>query len=178
MKLLTILSGVMSLAATVLAYSNPLPCSGVCGNAHDPALIRRTSDGTYFRFSTGGGIAVHTASSAQGPWVYKGQVLPNGANVSNAGKTDLWAPDVSLVGNTYYLYYTASQFGTQNSVIGLATSTSLDVGTWSDKGSSKLLVPILDRKIINGLQLAFLPTAASPTMPSTPTLSRSDHSIS
>ncbi|KAH0355146.1 putative arabinan endo-1,5-alpha-L-arabinosidase A, partial [Aureobasidium melanogenum] len=136
MKLVTILSGVVSLAATVLAYSNPLPCSGTCGNAHDPSLIRRTSDGTYFRFSTGGGIAVHTASSAQGPWVYKGQVLPNGANVANSGKTDLWAPDVSLVGNTYYLYYTASAFGTQNSVIGLATSPSMDVGTWSDKGST------------------------------------------
>ena len=149
MKLLTILSGVVSLAATAFAYSNPLPCSGVCGNAHDPSLIRRTSDGTYFRFSTGGGIAVHTASSAQGPWVYKGQVLPNGANVNNAGKTDLWAPDVTLVGNTYYLYYTASQFGTQNSVIGLATSSSLDVGTWSDKGSSKLFTSISDNTITN-----------------------------
>ncbi|THV67188.1 putative arabinan endo-1,5-alpha-L-arabinosidase A [Aureobasidium pullulans] len=136
MKLFTILSGVVSLAATVLAYSNPLSCSGTCTNAHDPSLIKRTSDGTYFRFSTGGGIAIHTASSIQGPWVYKGQVLPNGANVANSGKTDLWAPDVSLVGSTYYLYYTASSFGTQNSVIGLATSSTMDVGSWSDKGST------------------------------------------
>jgi arabinan endo-1,5-alpha-L-arabinosidase len=93
MKLFTILSGVVSLAATVLAYSNPLACSGVCTNAHDSSLIRRTSDGTYFRFSTGSGIAIHTASSIQGPWVYKGQVLPNGANVANSGKTDLWVCD-------------------------------------------------------------------------------------
>lgn len=137
--------------ATVLAYSNPLSCSGTCTNAHDPSLIKRTSDGTYFRFSTGGGIAIHTASSIQGPWVYKGQVLPNGANVANSGKTDLWAPDVSLVGSTYYLYYTASSFGTQNSVIGLATSSTMDVGSWSDKGSSKSLY--IDPSIIPYLSI-------------------------
>lgn len=90
MKLFAIFSGVVSLAATVLAYSNPLACSGTCGNAHDSSIIRRTSDGTYFRFSTGGGIPIHTASTIQGPWVYQGEVLPNGANVDNSGKTDLW----------------------------------------------------------------------------------------
>lgn len=45
------------------------------------------------------------------------------------------APDVHLIGSTYYLYYAVSSFGTQDSVIGLATSTTMDVGSWTDHGS-------------------------------------------
>ena len=40
------------------------------------------------------------------------------------------------IGDTYYLYYAASSFGTQNSVIGLATSTTMEVGSWTDHGST------------------------------------------
>jgi arabinan endo-1,5-alpha-L-arabinosidase len=40
------------------------------------------------------------------------------------------------VGNTYYLYYSVSQFGSQNSAIGVATSTTLDVGSWTDHGAT------------------------------------------
>ncbi|KAF2135220.1 glycoside hydrolase family 43 protein [Aplosporella prunicola CBS 121167] len=120
-------------ASTALAVSLPMECSGICGNAHDSSLIRRESDGTYFRFSTGGGIAVHSASDLTGPWEYQGDVLESS---SIDGNTDLWAPDVSLVGDTYYLYYSDSSFGSQASTIGVATSTTLDVGSWKDLGSS------------------------------------------
>lgn len=73
----------------ILAYALPEPCTGVCGNAHDPSVIRR-SDGTYFRFSTGGKIAVHTAPSIIGPWVYKGAALPRGSSINLPGNQDLW----------------------------------------------------------------------------------------
>ena len=52
----------------------------------------------------------------------------------NAG-TDLWAPDVSLVDDEYYVYYSVSSFGTQISGIGLATSTDMSCGSFTDKGS-------------------------------------------
>ncbi|KAF2188800.1 glycoside hydrolase family 43 protein [Zopfia rhizophila CBS 207.26] len=117
------------------AYANPLSCSGTCNNAHDPALIRR-DDGTYFRFSTGGKIAIHSASSMQGPWTYRGAAIPNGSKIDKAGKDDLWAPDVQKVGDTYYLFYSVSTFGSQDSAIGVATSTSLDVNTWTDLGAT------------------------------------------
>ncbi|KAL5346355.1 hypothetical protein ACLOAV_008625 [Pseudogymnoascus australis] len=45
------------------------------------------------------------------------------------------APDVSLVGDTYHMYYAVSSFGSQNSGIGLATSTTLEPGSWTDRGS-------------------------------------------
>ena len=76
-------------AALVNGYANPLSCSGVCVNAHDPALIRR-DDGTYFRFSTGGKIAIHSAPSIQGPWTYRGAAIPNGSRIDKPGRDDLW----------------------------------------------------------------------------------------
>lgn len=39
------------------------------------------------------------------------------------------------VGNLYHLYYSVSTFETQNSVIGLATSPTMEEGTWTDHGS-------------------------------------------
>ncbi|KAF2110294.1 putative extracellular endo-1,5-alpha-L-arabinase [Lophiotrema nucula] len=131
----TFVFSLSALTALVDAYANPLSCSGVCTNAHDPALIRR-DDGTYFRFSTGGKIAIHSATGIQGPWVYKGAAIPSGSKIDKAGNDDLWAPDVAKVGSTYYLYYSVSSFGSQDSAIGVATSTTLDVNSWTDLGST------------------------------------------
>jgi len=79
----------LSIAPAVNGYAYPMACSGVCTNAHDPALIRR-DDGTYFRFSTGGKIAIHSAPSITGPWTYKGAAIPAGSKINLNGKNDLW----------------------------------------------------------------------------------------
>ena len=121
---------------TISAYANPGACSGICTNAHDPSIVRRQSDGTYFRFSTGNKIAIHTAPSLSGPWAYKCAMLPSGSSIQLAGNQDLWAPDVSQVGSDYYVYYTVSTFGQQNSAIGLATSASMDCGSFKDLGTT------------------------------------------
>ncbi|KAM0718104.1 hypothetical protein Q7P37_006436 [Cladosporium fusiforme] len=118
------------------AYANPEPCSGVCINAHDPTIIRRDSDGTYFRLSTGGKVAIHSAPALSGPWTYKCAMLPSGSSIQLEGNQDLWAPDVAKVGNEYYVYYTVSAFGGQNSAIGLATSATMDCGSFKDLGST------------------------------------------
>jgi len=49
--------------------------------------------------------------------------------------TDYWAPDVTQVGDTYYMYYSVSSFGSQNSGIGVATSKTMEPGSWTDRGS-------------------------------------------
>ena len=41
---------------------------------------------------------------------------------------------MSFHNGLYYAYYSVSTFGSQNSGIGLATSTSMDAGTWTDRG--------------------------------------------
>jgi arabinan endo-1,5-alpha-L-arabinosidase len=123
-------------APAVYAYANPGACSGVCTNVHDPSIIRRQSDGTYFRFSTGNKIAIHTAPSISGPWTYKCAMLPSGSSIQLAGNHDLWAPDVSQAGSDYYVYYTVSTFGAQNSAIGLATSATMDCGSFRNLGTT------------------------------------------
>ncbi|ESZ91594.1 arabinan endo-1,5-alpha-L-arabinosidase C [Sclerotinia borealis F-4128] len=131
-RLLLPLLGLLSLVA---AYSNPGSCSGNC-YAHDPSLIQRSSDGTWFQFNTGNGIGIWKATALAGPWTYVGDALSGGSKIDLTGNTDLWAPDVHLVGSTYYMYYAVSAFGSQNSAIGVATSTTMEVGSWTDRGAT------------------------------------------
>ena len=127
-----LLASLLPLAALALGWSDPLPCSGTCTNTHDPSIIQRESDGTYFRFATGGSLSIHSGDSIQGPWTYEGTVLPDGS-------PDSWAPDVhQLPDGTYICYYSVSSFGTQESYIGVATSDSLDAGSWTDHGRTGL----------------------------------------
>ncbi|KAJ0423606.1 putative arabinan endo-1,5-alpha-L-arabinosidase A [Aspergillus carlsbadensis] len=123
------------LAGVAYAYGSPGACSGSC-NMHDPSLIRRESDGTYFRFSTGNRISYVSAPAIEGPWTAIGSVVPSGSSIDLDGNDDLWAPDVQYIDGTYYAYYSVSTFGSQNSAIGVATSTSMNAGTWTDHGST------------------------------------------
>ncbi|KAG7397749.1 hypothetical protein PHYBOEH_000288 [Phytophthora boehmeriae] len=134
-KLFSLLVGLpLLVAGLVNGYANPETCTGICTNAHDPSIIRR-DDGTYFRFSTGNKIAIHSAPALTGPWKYLGAAVPDGSKINLKGKDDLWAPDVTKVGDMYYLYYSVSSFGTQNSAIGLTRSKTMEAGTWTDAGS-------------------------------------------
>ncbi|RJE21660.1 Arabinan endo-1,5-alpha-L-arabinosidase [Aspergillus sclerotialis] len=132
----TATTAIIPLFATLAhGYANPGACSGPC-NVHDPSLIRRESDGLYFRFSTGNKISYATAESIEGPWTNVGSMLPGGSVINLEGNDDLWAPDVQLVNGAYHVYYSVSTFGSQNSAIGLATSNTMDAGDWTDHGST------------------------------------------
>lgn len=117
-------------------FRPPEPCTGNCTAIHDPAVIRR-SDGTWFRFSTLGNIAVATAPALIGPWTYRGAMLPSGSIIKlpDATANQLWAPDVFFANNQFYSYYSVSRSGYKGSEIGVATSKTGDVGTWTDHGS-------------------------------------------
>lgn len=122
----------LSFAALSSGFANPGACSGNC-LVHDPAVFQRESDGTFFRFSTGNEIQIAKATAITGPWTVEGSVVPAGSSIDLAGNTDLWAPDVNMVGSTYYCYYAVSTFGSQNSAIGVATSATMEVGSWTDQ---------------------------------------------
>ncbi|OCH91094.1 glycoside hydrolase family 43 protein [Obba rivulosa] len=125
----------VSLASAVSAsFPNPLPLEGDHVYVHDPSLIQRQSDGKYFLFTSHNEAGIITATNLSGPWTEVGSILPNGSSINLPGRNDIWAPDVSLHNGTYYAYYAVSQSGSQNSSIGLATSPSLDPGTWTDHG--------------------------------------------
>jgi arabinan endo-1,5-alpha-L-arabinosidase len=128
-----LLASVLAAATTVSGYANPMPCTGTCeGRSHDPSMIKHGN--TYWRYATGEKIVMHSAPSLTGPWKFEGAALPQGSKLRPAvGWDDLWAPDVTKVGDTYYMYYTVSQFQTQNSQLGLATSK--DARKWTDHGA-------------------------------------------
>ena len=75
-------------------------------------------------------------------WEFLGTVFtaPPAWVVTALGATpaDFWAPDLRYFNGKYHLYYAASQFATNNSVIGLATTRTLDPGSpdygWVDEG--------------------------------------------
>lgn len=85
MTSLVVLLGFLGLSS---AYPEPGACSGNC-YAHDPSMVKR-SDGTYFRFNTGGGIQIYKANSIEGSWTYEGDALPSGSSIDLSGNTDLW----------------------------------------------------------------------------------------
>lgn len=109
-------------------------------NAHDPASFK---DGeTYYVFSTDakyggpptGGIQIRKSKDLI-EWEFVGHAfneIPSDAS-DWTGAKGLWAPEVAKFGDTYYLYYAASQFGKTQSFIGVATSHSIE-GPWQDQG--------------------------------------------
>ncbi|RKO88416.1 glycosyl hydrolase [Blyttiomyces helicus] len=113
----------------------PGPVTGdpISTHTHDPAIIK--FKGTYYLFATHNNISITTAPSMAGPWTRIGQVLEKGSIIDNAGRFDPWAPDVQEINGTFYLYYAVSTFATDKSSIGVATSTSLAPGTWTDHGA-------------------------------------------
>ena len=114
--------------------SHAFPATHYAGlNVHDPAVVQNS--GKYYAFSTGGLLDYWKADSLNGPWALQGSVFSKAPNINSPGNTDLWAPDLHQVNGLYYLYYAASTFGSQTSVIGLATSSSLNQGSWTDHGA-------------------------------------------
>lgn len=113
---------------------------------HDPGLIRQ--DNTYYVFSTGdehglnqGSIQIRTSSDLA-RWELIGTVFEAtpGWISEELGSTppNLWAPDISYFNGKYHLYYAGSRFGSNTSVIGLATNVTLDPASpdyqWLDQG--------------------------------------------
>lgn len=77
-------------------YPEPEPCHGSCSGIHDPDIVY--AEGTYWRFSTGGNIAIASAPSLSGPWKYLGALLHNGTKIFLRKDQDIW---VSWFSNQY-----------------------------------------------------------------------------
>lgn len=115
-----------------------LQVEGDITRVHDPAMIK--AEGKYYIFSTGPGIAMRCSPDMQ-VWKFCGQVfgaVPKWVREKVPQVGDLWAPDITLHNGKYYLYYAASSFGSNNSVIGVATNVTLDNASpnykWVDEG--------------------------------------------
>lgn len=118
--------------------------TGATTPVRDPSLMRQGN--TYYLFSTdaGGNIAGHIpirCSTDQVNWQLCGAVfnqIPAWVQAQVPGIGGLWAPDISYFNGLYHVYYAGSTFGSNTSVIGLATNTTLDASNpayqWVDQG--------------------------------------------
>lgn len=116
------------------AYPNPGAITGDTG-AHDPSIVK-TPAGGYLAAYTGDNLLLKT-SSDRTAFRNAGAVFPGGASWTTSytgGSRSLWAPDISYRNGRYYLYYSASTFGSNHSAIFLATSTTGASGSWTNQG--------------------------------------------
>ena len=145
-------------AAALAVSTDSAPAARAAGSAratdtasqyifvHDPTMA--AENGTYYVFSTGdpagnignGNIQIRTSRNLR-DWSYTGTVFAaKPAWITNAlgNIPNLWAPDISYFNGLWHLYYAGSSFGSNNSVIGLATTPTLDPGSpryhWTDDG--------------------------------------------
>ena len=101
---------------------------------HDPSVIE--VEGRYVAFSTGEEVGAHGGA-------IRLKTSPDGIVWKDAGAIgkgipawvrdtlgfqprNIWAPNISKHGDTWYLYYSVSTFGVNTSAIGLMTHKALD----------------------------------------------------
>jgi arabinan endo-1,5-alpha-L-arabinosidase len=143
----------LAVAAAALSLNprqnvNPGPISGDTF-IHDPTVVK-TPSGTYLAAYTGDYVQLKT-STDRTVWTNAGAVFPNGASWTTTytkGDKNLWAPDISYHNGKYYLYYSASTFGSTRSAIFLATSTTGASGSWTHQG---LVIESYDNSDFNAI---------------------------
>jgi arabinan endo-1,5-alpha-L-arabinosidase len=121
-------------SADAATYPNPGTVTGSI-NVHDPGIVKKP-DGTYLIAHTGNNITLKT-STDRTAFKDAGVAFPNGASWTTAytgGSANLWAPDISYRNGKYWMYYSASTFGSNHSAIFLATSTTGASGSWTNQG--------------------------------------------
>lgn len=128
---------------------DPLATYALTGDTqpvHDPSIIREGS--TYYAFTTDvlglppGNYLPIRCSPDKVNWTACGSIFPTAMPAWVVAKVPgivgLWAPDISYFSGAYHVYYAGSTLGSQQSVIGLATNTTLDstdpAYKWVDQG--------------------------------------------
>lgn len=112
--------------------------TGNISPVHDPCIIRE--DDTYYVFCTGAWVPIRTSTDLTA-WELRGNVfrgLPAWAREMIPRADSIWAPDIAFFNDRYHLYYSVSTFGSNRSVIGLATNATLNLDSpdyeWHDEG--------------------------------------------
>ncbi|WP_445263733.1 arabinan endo-1,5-alpha-L-arabinosidase [Rhodohalobacter sp. 8-1] len=108
-------------------------------SVHDPSMIEH--DGRYYMFHTGRGIANWVSRDMEN-WIRLDPVFESAPewtqDVVPEFGNHIWAPSITFHNGTYYLYYSVSSFGRNNSAIGLVTNQTLNPDDpefeWVDQG--------------------------------------------
>lgn len=136
MKLAYVLT-VSAALASFAAFGAPSVNKEV--DIHDPAMAEQA--GRYYLYSTGPGIPFYT-SKDRVHWRSAGRVFaaePAWArSITPRFNGHVWAPDVAYHDGKFYLTYSVSGFGRNDSAIGVAVNKTLDPDSpdyhWQDEG--------------------------------------------
>jgi beta-xylosidase len=130
---------------------------GTVEPVRDPSVIH--VNGTWYLFITDnrawtGSLPILCSQDAVA-WQQCGSVfqqMPSWIAAKLPGVVNLWAPDISYFNGEYHVYYTASLANTENTLVGLATNTTLDptdpTYKWVDRG---MVLESRDGDLINVL---------------------------
>jgi arabinan endo-1,5-alpha-L-arabinosidase len=130
-----LVAGCLAVVASQASLAADWALTGALG-AHDPTIIREGN--TWWCFTTGAGLPVKYSSDGlnwqQGVPLFAAELSWWRTYAPNMGSLDVWAPDVHKLGNRTWCYYCVSEFGRNNSAIGLESCTSIAAGDWRDDG--------------------------------------------
>jgi len=121
------------------AAAEGVPATQLAQPIHDPCIVKERD--TYHVFATGPGIP-EIVSRDLVHWKPAGRVFegdgPAWIHEELPESRGLWAPDICFYGGRYHLTYAVSRFGSNRSIIGMASSRTLDRASrdygWVDEG--------------------------------------------
>lgn len=107
---------------------------------HDPSTVVDDGSGTWM-LCTGHGVPL-LKREADGRWKREGVLFSTYPDWHKKevpqNRGHLWAPDIIRIGGMWFVYYSVSSFGSNESAIGLATARTLDPSSkdhgWKDEG--------------------------------------------
>ena len=159
---------VPALASAAPAPDQPPAAAPIVGQLrgditlHDPALAKGGGAREWFVYSSGdpgkdgGTVQIRKSVDDGRTWSYLGTVWPSIPKWITDIVPDadtMWAPEIFKHGGTYYLYYAVSTLGHNDSVIALATNTTLDPKApgyrWVDQGKVVRSLPASDFNAID-----------------------------
>lgn len=104
--------------------------------AHDPTMAIDGS--TWWVPATGQGIQMKWSTNGtqwnDGIQIFGSQLSWWKTYAPAMTTNDCWAPDLKYYRSRYYLFYSVSEFGKNNSAIGLVSCSSINKGDWRDDG--------------------------------------------
>ena len=159
--LLLLLLSTVSFSTQADEDYDPAALESLRAGMPDPAVIEARDGSGFYVFATGHGVKVYHSKDLK-TWNRIGQVfqqhVPPWAEKAVPGCDGIWAPDIQYFNDRYHLYYSVSTFGSQRSVIGLATTKSINPQSpeykWIDRGL--VLESFQDKSDFNAIDPAVL----------------------